>query len=557
MDTKSNLKTIRRVRAGIIILIILNPIVSSGQDLPDDLSVRGNIYSSSMYYFRDSITGMSDNAGSFRSNNYGNLYVSYKQFSVGVRYEAYLPPLLGYNNMFKGQGISYRYASWESPILSATVGNFYEQFGSGLIMRAYEDNDLGIDNSLDGIKLSFKLFKGLSLKGFTGKQRYYWDKGAGIVSGVDGELNISEISRKNISASIIAGAGFVSRYQPDNDPLYKLPENVGAFETRFTYSNGSLFLNAEYAWKVNDPSFLNNMIYKNGQAFIFSSSYSMKGFGLQVCGKWIDNMDFRSAREAMSNELTLSYIPVSFTQKTYSLPAMYPYPSQPLGEAAAQIQADRKFSAGSFPGGKYGTSITLIISLSNEIKKLPINNNTPVGTPGTKGYSSALFSIGKEKYYRDYSMEISKKITGMLKTVLGASHVYYNKAIIEGHPEEDDVKAWIIWCDLSVKIAENKNLRVEAQNLNTQQDKGSWAMALIEYTISPKWSLTITDQYNYGNNDKQNRIHYPCLDMTLTSGSQKISLSLGRQREGILCFGGVCRYVPSSTGLGLVYSLTL
>lgn len=82
-------------------------------------------------------------------------------------------------------------------------------------------------------------------------------------------------------------------------------------------------------------------------------------------------------------------------------------------------------------------------------------------------------------------------------------------------------------------------------------------MALIEYTISPKWSFTLTDQYNYGNNNKQNRIHYPRLDMTLTSNSQKISLSLGRQREGILCAGGVCRYVPSSTGLGFIYSITL
>jgi hypothetical protein len=557
MDTKSNLKTIRWARAGVIFLIVLNPVISLGQDLPNDLSVSGNIYSASMYYLKDSITGSSDNSGSFRSNNYGNLCIRYRQFSVGIRYEAYLPPLLGYNDMYEGQGIPYRYASWGNSFVSATIGNFYEQFGGGLILRAFEDNDLGIDNSLDGIRLSVKPFKGVTLKGFTGKQRFYWDKGAGIVSGVDGEYNFSELSRKNSSASIIAGVGFVSRYQPDNDPLYKLPENVGAFDARFTYSNGSLFLNAEYAWKVNDPSVLNNMIYKNGQAFVFSSSYSLKGFGLQASGKWIDNMDFRSAREAVSNELTLSYIPVSFTQKTYSLPAMYPYPSQPLGEAAAQLQLDRKFPAGSLLGGKYGTNLTLIASAANEIKKIPLNDSTPVGTAGTKGYSSALFTIGEEKYYRDYSMEISKKITAIFKTVLGVSYVYYNKAIIEAHPEEDDVKAWIIWCDLSFKITRNNNLRVEAQNLNTHQDKGSWAMALMEYTISPNWSFTLTDQYNYGNNNKQNRIHYPRLDVTFTAGSQKISLSFGRQREGILCVGGVCRYVPLSTGLGFIYSITL
>jgi hypothetical protein len=277
-----------------IILIILSPDISAGQGLQDNLSVRGNIYSASMYYLKDSITGSTDNSGSFRSNNYGNISVRYKQFSIGVRYEAYLPPLLGYNNMYEGQGIPYRYASWGNSFISATVGNFYDQFGDGLILRAYEDNNLGIDNSLDGIRLLFKPFQGLTLKGFTGKQRYFWDKGAGIVSGVDGECNISEIFPKKMSASVIAGAGFVSRYQPDNDPLYKLPESVAAFAVRFTYANGPLFLNVEYALKVNDPSIVNNMIYKNGQAFIFSSSYSLKGldFRFPVNGSiiWISGL---------------------------------------------------------------------------------------------------------------------------------------------------------------------------------------------------------------------------------------------------------------------------
>ena len=35
-----------------------------------------------------------------------------------------------------------------------TLGSFYEQFGSGFILRAYEERSLGIDNSLQGARLA-------------------------------------------------------------------------------------------------------------------------------------------------------------------------------------------------------------------------------------------------------------------------------------------------------------------------------------------------------------------------------------------------------------------
>ena len=39
--------------------------------------------------------------------------------------------------------------------LTVTAGNFYEQFGSGLILRSFEERTLGIDNALDGLRLKY------------------------------------------------------------------------------------------------------------------------------------------------------------------------------------------------------------------------------------------------------------------------------------------------------------------------------------------------------------------------------------------------------------------
>ncbi|WP_367328970.1 DUF6029 family protein, partial [Lentimicrobium sp.] len=81
------------------------------------------------------------------------------------------------------------------------------------------------------------------------------------------------------------------------------------------------------------------------------------------------------------------------------------------------------------------------------------------------------------------------------------------------------------------------------------EDEGDWLQFLIEYTVAPKWYLTVADQYNYGNPDKDRRFHYPAVSAGYTYGSNRLTLTYGKQREGILCVGGVCRNVPASNGL--------
>ena len=73
-----------------------------------------------------------------------------------------------------GNGIPYRFAQYTIEGLDVTVGNFYEQFGNGLVFRSYEEKDLGIDNAMDGIRLKYSPVQGLALKGFVGKQRFFF-----------------------------------------------------------------------------------------------------------------------------------------------------------------------------------------------------------------------------------------------------------------------------------------------------------------------------------------------------------------------------------------------
>ena len=55
--------------------------------------------------------------------------------------------------------------SWSDEDLELTIGNFYDQLGSGMILRTYEERQLGIDNALDGIRLKYNPYKGIFYKG--------------------------------------------------------------------------------------------------------------------------------------------------------------------------------------------------------------------------------------------------------------------------------------------------------------------------------------------------------------------------------------------------------
>jgi hypothetical protein len=80
-------------------------------------------------------------------------------------------------------------------------------------------------------------------------------------------------------------------------------------------------------------------------------------------------------------------------------------------------------------------------------------------------------------------------------------------------------------------------------------DKGDWATILVEYTISPHWSFGFMDQYNYGNPVEAKRVHYPIFTFVYVKDATRFSIYYGRQRAGLFCVGGVCRFVPASNGL--------
>lgn len=552
------------------------------QELADKSSVNATFQADAAYYTNDKALGIDKTSLAGKRlgiNGYTQVNYTLQNFSAGLRYEAFMPPMLGFPTELEGNGIANWYARYQVEKFSLTAGSIYEQFGSGMILRTYEEWSLGYDNALNGLGIRFNPTAGVSLKAVAGYQRSYWEKyqagNRGIVRGIYADVNLNELfpSMAENPLKVMLGSGFVSKFEKmttktlirpiDNQGSYekyeyKLPSNVGAWSAMANLSYGNWNWMTEYAYKNPNPSALNNYIYRSGQALLTQLTYSRKGLGIQLTAKRIDNMGFKSRMDEKGNVLDINFLPPVTMVHAYSFANMYPYATQPNGEMAFEGQINYKIPRNTVLGGKYGTDVEIYFARVNSIKKESPAPGIPVDSTGTQGYTSPFFALGDEVYYQDLKVQVFRKFSSSFKATAAWFNQIYNKDVIEGHNNEyGKVYTNIGVVDMTYKLTDKQALRLELEALFTQQDKGNWLGATLEYSIAPHWFFSVMDEYNYGHPVEDQQLHYFGVSAGYTVKSSRISLSYGRQREGLLCVGGICRYVPAYTGFGLTITSTL
>ncbi|MCL5990916.1 MAG: DUF6029 family protein, partial [Bacteroidetes bacterium] len=413
----------------IILFFIISDYTLSSQDLFEKGNLSGNFQLDAQYYQKDSIIGAQEVKEKILSN--GFLYLNYTagNFSMGMRYETYLNPILGIDPRYKGSGIAYRFAEFKSDMINVTAGNFYEQFGSGLIFRAYEERLLGYDNAVDGVRMKFRPSDGIELTGLIGSQRSFWSNGVGIVRGGNSRFELNTIFPDLLPLQTTVEGSLISKYQADQESFYNLPANVLAWSGKLSVNASDFMLEGEYAYKYNDPSASNNFSFNPGKALMFTASYYPSGFGATVNFHTIDNMDFRSDRDARGNNLNLNFIPPLTKQHIYRLATLYPFATQLNGEIGLQAELTYTFPKNTFFGGDYGTTLSLNYSQINSMDKTPLNVDTSNGHVNT--YKSSMFKFGDRLFFRDINLELTKKWAKEFKSIFTFINLVYNKDVME------------------------------------------------------------------------------------------------------------------------------
>ena len=258
-------------------LFFLTVFVQAQQN--DNLTV--GFESNSQYYVDDEKTGDFTEKNRFRSNNYLKIDYSISKFSFGVQAEGYEPmSLLNYSPDFNNSNVALYYAKYTSKKIEATAGYFYEQYGSGLILRSWEDRQLGINNALRGGRIRFYPTENVTLSALYGNQRSGFDVSDASIYGFNSEFNISSMLKSN-SWNLDIGLSYVGRKEENDDTDYNFNDLTNAFSSRLNFSVNNFYSSAEFVSKSSDAVIIFDKIRntKPGNAFLFDIGYGKKGLG--------------------------------------------------------------------------------------------------------------------------------------------------------------------------------------------------------------------------------------------------------------------------------------
>ena len=433
--------------------------------------------------------------------------------------------------------------------LSITVGSIYDQLGSGILFRSYEDRGLLIDNALIGLELKYKLTGNVTLKGFTGQQkdnnqvnnvRY-----APIIKGfnAEGDFNAGKVhlvpglgvlNRTLDATSMAAVVNTIDAQDTNNrfSPMY----NMYAFSVYNTLTYKGLSWYVEACYKTHEAitvpgydvpnathadSASTMLIDKPGNVEYTSINYGRKGIALSLTGKRTQDFVMRtSPNETLLNGM-LNWQPVVAVLRPERLMARYTPASQDVSEMAG----------------------TANLTLSpNDVTNFTVTY-THINT------------LDNHELYRE--AYVDGFYQGLKNWIFqgGVQYMEYNIVAYQSEGSQDHPIVYSVtpFADITYRFTEKQSLRAEVQYMDTKQDWGSWAFALLEFDIAPKWSFTVSDMVNVipnKNDDNHNYSstpnNYYNIFVAYTKGPHRFTLAYVKQVDGINCSGGVKATLTSS-----------
>ncbi len=543
--------------------VSFSAIAQGGKDwgyVTGSLESVNNIYveDASNNFFPSDYPQLGD-GGIYATNNYLKVDYYKNRLSAGMQLEGYFPTVVGYPVAENNLSLSNLFVTWRDKSWSVTAGTFYDQFGSGLLFRSWEDRMLGLNNAMLGARATYSWQDKISAKAFWGIPRLgkiddmsvsFGKKGSffgfGLtdvsVAGADVSVALSNLLDMG-NVSLALEGSVLNRHEAVQEHLAAAGcrENTIGWSGRFNMGVDGFFVKGEYVDAGNsiiNPGLI-NLKAERGNAQLVELGYNGNGLGVTLTGRRLDRMN-QKIYNWSGNELgyatpsnMLSYRPAMSTQYTYMLMTLNPYNPEigseldKAGEIGGQIDAFYNFRRGTKVGGKRGMKVHANFATYYSL-------NVDGGTEGS------------ELLYRDFSLDVEKQWTKKFKTV-----VMYLMQECHSATTEFTEPIHVAVADLLYKWGPKLSTRLELQYLATADVKGDWMAGLLEVNIAPHWSVFASDMWNHGSSGQ----HYYNAGLGFTMSHLRVAAGYGRYKAGYICSGGVCRRIPSYTGANI--SLTV
>ena len=461
----------------------------------------------------------------------GLRYNNNKGFTATLRFDAFHNSNL-YNPIqaLNKSGVGAWSVSQKWKDLTVTAGYIYDQIGSGILFRAYEDRGLLIDNALVGVHLRYDITPNVFVKAFTGQTKFLFDRYQPVIKGanIEGDFSLGD------KAHIIPGVGVLNRTL-DQTSIDQVAATINSQDvaTRFvpkynmyavtaynTLTWGDFSWYVEGAYKTHEAVVKDNRLQDLDGNVVYSTlGYARKGIAVNVTGKRTENFVMRTSPNEVLIRGLMNWQPIVARLRPQRLMARYTPASQDISEQA--LGGDVLLSPND------DISITLNYTHINTLEDVKL-------------YREAYF----DAEFRGWDKFILQ---------VGTQYMQYNQELYQVKANVPIVESLIPFFELTYRINDKHSIRTEWEYQHTEQDYGSWIFGLIEYNISPKFSFSVSDMYNTspGPAALTGSHHYYNVFAAYTKGPHRFTAAYVKQVEGINCTGGVCRYEPAFSGVRL------
>ena len=557
----------------VMLLVLLGTCnLALGQSKDSDKGqFSGNLLMTYQKYVRDDSIGA--NTKVYKENLASAdawLFMQYriKGYSFILRYDAFNnSPLLDPQSAYTNHGVGFWQINKSVDKLDITMGSFYDQFGTGILFRAYEQRQIGIDYAIQGMRLKYNINDKWAVKGFAGNQKGNIKNRFGFANQVISGLNIEgnlDLGKDSKYGALQVGASAVNRTL-DRETMDRLVGTINTYDLadrfypKYNVYGGNAYLTYtkdNFSWTVegnvkSKEAIMddNSKFYlRSGNVLYTSMSWGKGGWnlgkqkasvGLNVQARHVDHFSFRTApTENLLNGL-VSYLPSMTRQNTYRLLSRYNAPGQAMGEDG--IQGEIEFKP------RKGTQIFF--------------NGSYVQTLASNGKLNTTTGVKEaEKLFSENYIEVVQKIGKHDKLKLGVQRIVYNQTRYESEPEYVPVKTFTPFGEWLHTMNQGKSLRVEWQYLNTKNDQGSFANLMIEMFVNKNLSIAVADMVNVVPHRYERMIiadkvlHYPTFFIGYTEKNTVFTLAFLKQQQGVNCSGGICREEPAFSGVRFTVS---
>jgi hypothetical protein len=497
--------------------------------------ISGELQSNTNFFQRDSAVKaygnpLYDNLKSGGENWLALRYSGKNNFNANIRIDIFNNSnILNPTSAYTGAGLGMFSISKQWDNLTITAGHIYDQIGSGIIYRAYEDRALLIDNATFGLQAKYKFNKHISGKAFTGQVRNLFERYAPVIKGANFE---GDYDYKK--AHFAPGIGIVNRTL-DAANISNIVNTINAMsvENRFvptynmyaatiynTLNAGDFTVYTEAAAKTKDAirNATGTLEQHTGSVLYANVGWSQTKFGFNASAKRTQNFVMRTSPFETALRGFTNWQPVIATIRPQRLIARYTPQSQDLSELSTTING--------FYVPKEEYSFNAAYTFIN--------------------------SLEKSKLYRE--LYADAEIRSIKKTILhlGFQVLNYNQEAYQ--LKGKFVNAITPFAEYTYKLSSKKSIKIDAQYMSAKGDYGSWVYLLAEYDVAPRWAFAIADMYNttsganFSVHPGLKKQHYPNLFVAYTKNAHRFTAQYVKQVEGINCTGGVCRYEPAFSG---------